>query len=658
MNKIIPLALFILFVGLLLLNEQTVQYSPKPIVLTDVYENGFLKKEISNVRNTADYDISIELLTDSKYIIVSEDITWINRTEYSTNEIQFHLYANGYKSNKTLFAQQFNVTPEYKTELEIEKLLVDDKEKELIYFQPEVENPHDSTVSKVILSKTIEPGDSVKIHFDYKMKIPRSIKRLGYAAGRNFFFISQWFPKVGVFEEGRWVCSQYHPYTNFYSDFGEYTVKIKVPKEYVVAATGIQHDKLEEGESSIYLFKQTGVHDFAWCASDEILSRQEIYTRNDGTGILIQAYVQPEREKFFERYINAVKNSLEFFERNIGVYPYQTITLVDVPRTSASGGMEYPTLLTTHADLFSPDEAKDIEMVTVHEFAHQYFYGMVANNEVYEAWLDEGIATYLTEKIMQEYYGERNISFRIAKYFPIYGLNLLSYNEIPLIYTLGIFKDKEGSQALAAFYRSPSLGAIADTSYQLPNLLSYVINSYYKPQLMLMSLERYVGYDKMMNILSRFFEKYKYRHPKSKDFIRLVENNTEEDLSWFFDNVFEKQYYFDYRVNYVQQVGDNEYEVFVERLGGGSFKSDVALYTENDTLVQTWDGIERWKKLIFKTADEVIGAEIDPDRQNVFDINYSNNSYTVESRYWASLSLAIRVFFWIQSALLLFGSIG
>ena len=56
-------------------------------------------------------------------------------------------------------------------------------------------------------------------------------------------FVSQWFPKVGVFENGKWVCSQYHPYLNFYSDFGDYSVKIKVPKSYTVAATGVEKEK-------------------------------------------------------------------------------------------------------------------------------------------------------------------------------------------------------------------------------------------------------------------------------------------------------------------------------------------------------------------------------------------------------------------------------
>jgi hypothetical protein len=169
------------------------------------------------------------------------------------------------------------------------------------------------------------------------MKIPRSVKRLGYATGRNFFFVSQWFPKVGVFENGKWICSQYHPYLNFFSDFGCYSVKIKVPKNYVVTATGVEEKKYSDELSTTFHFVQFGIHDFVWLASDDILHRSEVYTRNDGSQISIQAFVQPERQKYFARYFKAVKNCLRFFEDNIGIYPYQNITLVDVPRTSASG---------------------------------------------------------------------------------------------------------------------------------------------------------------------------------------------------------------------------------------------------------------------------------------------------------------------------------
>ncbi|MHB8905081.1 MAG: hypothetical protein ACYC6D_03035, partial [Melioribacteraceae bacterium] len=203
MKKLTVLILLILFTGLLYLAENEPSFIQKnSSALTNDYNNGILKSEQTKVDKRANYNLDVDFDADAKKIFVKENIIWINKTNSPTSEIQFHFYANGYKSSKTLFAKAFPINSETQTETDVKTFLVNGKSSELIYFQPEIENQHDSTVARVILDKPVQPGDSVKIFFDYSMKIPRSVKRMGYASGRNFFFVSQWFPKVGVFENG------------------------------------------------------------------------------------------------------------------------------------------------------------------------------------------------------------------------------------------------------------------------------------------------------------------------------------------------------------------------------------------------------------------------------------------------------------------------
>lgn len=622
------------------------------------YSDGILKTEKSKVQATANYDIDVELNVETKTIHVKENITWINKTSVPTNDIQFHFYANAYKNDKTLFAQAYQINSETRTGTDIKVFKVNGVDSKLTYFQPEIADPYDSTVAKVILNKSIQPGDSVEIYFEYSMRIPRSVKRLGYATGRNFFFVSQWFPKVGVFENGKWICSQYHPMQNFFSDFGKYTVNIMVPKNYVVVATGVETEKKNIDQSVAYHFNQFGVHDFVWLATDDILHRSEVYTRHDGSQISIQAFVQPEREKYFPRYFQCVKNCLRFFEDNIGIYPYQNITLVDVPRTSAVSGMEYPTLFTVSAELFSPRGTGWPEYLVAHEFSHQFYQGMIANNEVYEAWLDEGFASYAATKIVYKFYPEIYENFKVASYVPVYGLNFLSYKDIPLIYTLAQIPMPEGSRSVTGYYKNLTVGTIADTSYKLPTRLSYVVNAYNKPELMLHTLERYLGYNKMMKILKIYYNEFKYRHPVAQDFISVVQENAGEDMNWFFDEFYRSAKVFDYKVDWVRKIEDGSYDVMLERSGDGVFKNDVALYTDKDTLYQKWDGKDRWHLMRFHTSNDVIGAEIDPFRKNMLDVNFANNSYTMHEQIGASLSISMRWFFWIQNALMIIGSIG
>lgn len=661
MKNILLILVVAAFAGLTYLNKSggNLISELKPDSEESCYQNGILKN--TPAPSIASYKIKAELDPSSKSLEVFEELTWINKTGYPALEILLHLYPNAFRNNRTQYfsGREAEFSNDYRSGIFLKSASLNESPVELQYIHPESNNSFDSTVAKVTFSKAVNTGDSVKLKFTYRMPVPKSLQRFGYAAGRNFYSISQWFIKAGVFTDGKWICSEYHPFTNFFSDFGNYDVTVTVPESYTVAACGEEAErKNAPGGKVTYSFRQSGIHDFAWMASDNILSKNSEYVRGDKSRITIKTYVQPENEKYLERYIQAVKNSLAFFEQHIGTYPYKTISVVDVPKTSRSWGMEYPTLITVRSNLFSPVETLTPEYVTIHELTHQYFYGMAANNEVFEAWLDEGLASYLTNKIMDRYYGKAFINFKLFGYYPVFGLDFLSFSELPMVYTLGRYPVPEGMQALSGYYRNPSSSAIADTSYKLPDVSSYVTSGYYKPELMLISLERYMGQGKVLSILKDFFNTYRYTHPTGKDFIGTVKKHSDEDMSWFFNNLYTSSATFDYRIKYVRSTGvKNEYEVMAERLGDGAFKEDVALYTDKDTLFQKWNGEERWKKLIFKTPNTVIGAEIDPNRKNILDLNYANNSYLIKEQYGGSINLTVRWLFWIQNLLLIISSI-
>ncbi len=625
----------------------------------DNYINGLEKKEAGNVNNIADYSFDIFFQELNDKITVEEEIVWRNITGYPTDEIEFHLYANAYQSGRTIFASVYNIPPEAQTHFEIDSLLVDGKHKKLLFFQPDEENPFDSTVAKVDLNESIMPGDSAVIKFYYKLKIPISIKRFGKARDADFYFISQWFPKTGVFENGKWVCNQYFPRLNFYSDFGRYRAMINLPEKYSLASTGIIKKQYTANRRTTYEVVQDGVHDFAWVFTSDIIDTSEAYLRKDDSSINVRMFVQPGREKYIDRYFNSTKFTLKYFEENIGEYPYEQVTLIDCPRSSASGGMEYPTLFTVSARLFSPENTHYPEKLVMHEFIHQFFYGVIANNETIEAWLDEGFTSYFASKATDAFFGEKAyLTFRSFGYLPVYGINFFGYNEIPIIYSLGFFEFPEEGRAMKRYYRDKTTGAIADTSYKLPNVLSYVINAYSKPELMLHSLERIIGEKKFFRIVQKYYSKYKFKHPKSEDFINLVRSEYGEKIDWFFDESFYSSKIFDDRIKYVKKTAPGSYEIFAERLGDGKFRQDIWCYTSNDTIKLRWETPERYKIFKIKTESDLYSVEIDPLRKNLFDVNFSNNSFTMEPKYWGAASISIKWFFWIQNALMILGSVG
>ena len=657
MKKVFTIFLFLTFCALTAFLEDFNPNSQHNQIY-DYNNNGLRKIDQFSYSSGTIYKLNVDYISEKKTIKVSEQIVWKNITDFPTKELWFHLYANGYKSNNTIFSQRCLINSDTRTEINFSSVKINGSDADLIYVCEKDEYPNDSTVAKIILDKDIGDGDSAVIEFNYTMHIPKSMKRLGYASGREFIFVSQWYPKLGVFEKGEWVCSSFYPNTNFYSDFADYEVILNLPDEYTVASTGFAQVDSILKRINTYRITQNGVHDFVWLATNEIEEFEKKISRSDSSTFLLRLFLQPENEQYADRYFNVINNAVKFCEEYFGPYPYEILTCVDVPRTSRSGGMEYPTLFTVRTELFPRKATLNLEELAVHEFVHQYFQGIVANNEVHEAWLDEGITTYLTSKIVTRNYGTPYVTFRFLDYLAIEGINFLSYSEIPLIYTLGDYQHPEGYNSYYNYYLSNNIGSISDSSNTLPNIMSYYVNSYYKSELMLLSLERIIGEENLLSVIGNYYKKYRFKHPSANDFINEIKDASKENLDWFLNSCYKGDGIFDYAITGITNTKENEYEIIAERLQDGIFENDIALYTDVDTLYTYWDGKERWKKFTFKTENKVLGAEIDPLGKNRFDMNYANNSFTVDKRFWASFSFSLRWFFWIQNALLILGSIG
>ncbi len=649
--------LFLIFAGVNILQTSDITRESVQNRINAEYRKGIQKEYFNKINDVADYNISAELNPSNDILTVKETITWRNKTLYPAQELQFHLYANAYSSNKTLFSSLYRITRTSQTRFEINSVSVNGRPKILEYFQPDVKNPHDSTTAKIKLKQPVNPGDSIKIKFNYRLKISESIKRFGKARGTDFYFISQWFPKIAVYEKGRWICHQYFPALNFYSDFGYYKVSITLPSAFKVASTGLLLSSNNDGRFKHLVYEQYGVHDFAWAAARNILEISKYFKRMDGSKIKVNLFVQPANARYINRFYKTIFNSLKFFEENIGEYPYQTLTMVDVPSSSHSGGMEYPTLFTVSAGLFSPIETHSPEKLVAHEFTHQFFYGLIANNETEQAWLDEGFTSYFASKIIEHYYSPALVTFRFLNYIPVPGINYLSFKDIPIIYTLGFFKRPEYARALSRYYSNLDIGTIADTSYKLPTRLSYVVNSYSKPEIMLYTLERLIGKKQFFSIVKKYFNKFEFKHPVSGDFFDVLINSSGTDLRWFKKEVFESTETFDDEILYLKKKGANKYEIFLKR-NGGYFPHTVYVYTTKDTLFFNWSDKKNFKIISFESKHPVLAADIDPKRINLLDINFANNSYTLKPVYKGRISLSVKWFFWLQNAIIILGSVG
>ena len=228
--------------------------------------------------------------------------------------------------------------------------------------------------------------------------MPRTFARTG-AIG-NFFFIAQWFPKLGVLQDDGWNCHQFHAGTEFFSDYGVYDVSLTVPagwprrrhrRRSASAAT------TRDGTTT-HRYYQEDVHDFAWTTSPDYIVRTARFEHPRLPPVEMRLLLQPEHAAQADAISTPRATTLKYYGEWFGAYPYGHITIVDPAFQSGAGGMEYPTLFTAGTRWLAPAGVTTPEGVTVHEAGHQFWYGIVGNNEFEDAWMDEGFNTFSTAR--------------------------------------------------------------------------------------------------------------------------------------------------------------------------------------------------------------------------------------------------------------------
>ncbi|MBN2088285.1 M1 family metallopeptidase [candidate division KSB1 bacterium] len=632
----------------------------------------------------ANYKIDVELDPVKKTLNASEILRWHNKSTASTNELQFHLYMNAFKNTASTFMREGRMLQQKKKVEEWGYIQIDtirivngaDLSNLTEFIQPDDENSHDETVLRVPLEKSIKPGEEIQLKIVFKVKLPKVSQRTGFS--NNFFLVAQWFPKIGVFENGVWNCHQFHRNSEFFADFGVYDVAITLPKEFTVGATGKQVDLVDvDAKTKKVVFHAEDVHDFAWTAMPDFKVHLDQYKSTK-----LQFYHLPWHAHQIDRHVESVKGALTFVEDWFGEYPYSTLSFLSPPvKGGGASGMEYPTFFTCGTAAFLPAGIRFTEMVTIHECTHNYWYGMVASNEFEEPWLDEGINSYTEIKIMDQLFGR----------------------EASLIDFLGI-KIGERAYQKMSYIALPSLDQIVRPAWKFaPG--AYGMQSYARPALVLLTLENLLGEELMKKVLHTYFQEWKFKHPKTPDFINVVNKVTGENWDWFFNQTLFTPEIVDYTISAIsyetikihQGYGfslsidadsvqadslkeldtlatkmtdstDNKKSeekkqyrsrVMVQRKGGAIMPIDILVEFENGMKrVETWDGQAKWRRFEYVDSTYVVSAQVDPEQKLLIDVDINNNSYLLKpskaglNRFWS------KIVFWVQNALLLVGTLG
>lgn len=627
----------------------------------------------------ANYKISVSLNAEKKMLYGKETLEWRNSSKDRITELRFHLYLNAFKNSKSTFMVEsggqnrgFTMEAGGWGWIDVTSMQVRNGEElksKMEFIHPDDENTMDQTVFRVPLSKPLLPNQTITLDIDFTAKLPTVFARTGY--DKDFFMVGQWFPKIGVYEpagmryavKGQWNCHQFHANSEFYSDYGVYDVDITVPKDFVVGASGVlESDRANGDTTKTYFYHQEDVGDFSWTASPLYKVVEDQWKH-----VKIRLLIQPDRlEGNAHRYLQAAKAALAYFDEHVGKYPYPNLTIVD-PQWGAfgAGGMEYPTLITGGSLWGIPDGVRLVENVTIHEFGHQYFYGLVGSNEFEEAWLDEGITQYYETRIMDATYGAKTSSIDFM------GYHMGDFESTRSGYTALENPKIAPTYAYAWDYKAGGYGSM----------------TYNKSATFLTTLQRMIGTDVMDEVMKTYFERWKFRHPCSRDFIAVVNEVVHKrlgdkfgkNMDWFFDQVLYGTDVCDYALarisnqpafgvrGVVDSAGEKitprekydpkkaqQYEctVLVTRLGEVKMPVDVLVHFDTGREVREhWDGQDRWKQFQYDGTEKIEWAKVDPDDVLAIDINGNNNSKTTEPVTQPIWKYTVKFLYWIQNVM-------
>ncbi len=641
----------------------------------------------------ANYTIAARLDPDKHTIDGSLVLEWRNTSGVALDRFPFHLYWNAFANNLSTSARgegrrspRNDGTGELRTRAYgftrvTRAALLDgvgetDLTPTLRYIHPDGGPAEDRTVMELRTPTPVAPGAAARFRIEWNSRVPYGdVGRAGWVHDYNF--IVQWFPKIGVFWKGDWNAHEFHPFSEFFADYGVYDVTLTVPQGFVVGATGALQEQKDAADGTQTLrFKQADVHDFAWTASRRYLDRHAKFDDPGYPPVDMRLLLQPEHAFLEARYFESVRIALRSYGTWGAPYPYPNITVIDPAWRSASGGMEYPTLLTGGAYLFAPPALMSPESVTVHEAGHQFWYGLVGNNEFEEAWLDEGFNSYHDEKSQRIALGPEGWGTR---YF---GVNVPGRGQRSGIAVVapGV-RIARGENDIGNLRRNGEVDVMARRSWDYRTVGAYTLNSYGKPAITLQTLENLVGDETMTRILRTYARRWRFKHPTTADFIATVNEVTGSDYSWYFAETWYSSSLLDYKVSAKNtasrqlegfaDIGAPEptvtippkrddkaktwdAEVTVQRLGDVRMPAGVLIeFADGSRKLEHWDGKDRWTRFRYPGGPKVVRAVIDPERKLMIDVDPANNTWIEEkgTARRAATKWGAKYLLWLQNLL-------
>ncbi len=452
-----------------------------------------------------DYDINVLVDEDLKQVQVNGKLKYHNNAPYAIDTIYFHLWANSFSRDGTAFSDQLLKFQNTKFYFGSDSLKGGYRTLRLGEEIGKFEfNPSNPDMGYLVLKDKLNSNSSIEISIEYDLRLPYRYSRMGYDG--DYVQLSYWYPKPAVLDHKGWHWFPYLNLGEFYSDYGDYDVEIKVPKEIQIVGTGTSSIDTSDPSYEKYNFNADDVIDFTLVMNRNYKVKEQVYKGKSGD-INLQLFYDHGNNLWGDKAMDLLQESLNYYEEAIGAYPYPSLVCVQQP-SGLGGGMEYPMLITV-----SGQDVKTLDYYINHEVGHQWFYGILGFNEREEPFLDEGLTTYFEHRYTIPKLG---MDFHTSTFAEVLGEDI----EIPILQQVYLWQKKR------AFSESPS------TSPQEASVINYGVNSYERAAYVFDFIADYIGAETFNEGIQEFYKRWKFKHPDTEDLINSLEDVSGKDLSW------------------------------------------------------------------------------------------------------------------------------
>ncbi len=494
------------------------------------------------------YTIDVSLNDREHSLDGYEKIAYTNHSPDTLRFIWFHVWPNAFKNDKTAFSEQLliNGRTDFYFSNKEQRGYINRLDFKVNGVTAETaDHPQYIDIIQLLLPQPLAPGSQVIIATPFHVQLPENFSRGGHTG--QSYQVTQWFPKPAVYDRNGWHPMPYLDQGEFYSEFGNYDVRITLPDNYVVAATGKLQDESEKAwlkkrnnfnwepvtsktivkkgsykhiKKTVQLypysaagtktlqFIQDHVHDFAWFADKRFIVQQDTLQLASGKIIEAYSYYLPGKKTAWTNSMAYIKNAIRFRSALIGEYPFNTVSAVEA-KMGVSGGMEYPTI-TSISPGSSPSELAD---VIEHEVGHNWLQGILATNERAYPWMDEGINTYYDNRYAA---GQPTATPKDGH----------SFMQLPAEETL----EALGLQSLVAIYQDQPINTPSENFTEL----NYGLVAYHKTGKWMALLEKELGRTVFDSCMHVYYQRWQFKHPYPEDFIAVVNEVSGRNNAAFF----------------------------------------------------------------------------------------------------------------------------